>query len=102
MLAVGLWLVGAGGLWADGRSITVTGTIDDPEAQVTVNGASATVSEGSFSATVTLVEGSNTITATASDPAGNTSSSMVQVSLDTVPPVIVITDPTDGQIFGAQ
>ena len=96
-----LWWGVASSVWASTRTITVTGTVDDPKAIVKVNGTTATISSGTFSATVTLSEGSNTVTATATDPAGNTASSSVTVALDTMPPVIKISAPTDGQVFGA-
>lgn len=101
-LAVGmaLWLAGGGLAWAGTRTVTVLGTIDDASASVTINGTSATISGGNFSASVTLSEGNNTITATATDPAGNAATASVAVNLDTVPPVIVISSPTNGQVFG--
>lgn len=101
-VALGTWLLASSSAWAGTRSITVTGTVDDPAASVSINGASATVSAGNFSTTVTLGEGNNTITATATDPAGNSASASVTVALDTVPPIIVISSPRDGQLFGAQ
>ena len=97
---VGLWLGMSTVAFAGTRTVTVTGTVDDASATVKVNGTTATVSGGNFSASVTLNEGSNTITATATDAAGNTASVSVRVSLDTVPPVIKISAPTDGQVFG--
>ncbi len=99
---VAIWLLATSGALAGTRTITITGTVDEPQATVTVNGTSATVTAGAFSADVTLTEGSNTITASSTDPAGNTASTSVTVTLDTVPPVIQITFPTGGQIFGAQ
>ena len=88
-------------VFATARTVTVTGTIDDAQATVTVNGARATLSNGNFSANITLNEGHNTITATATDLAGNAASASIDVSLDTVPPVIQISFPTDGQVFSA-
>ena len=64
-------------------TITVTGTIDDDTATVTVNGVGATVSGNTFTAEIQLSEGWNTITATATDPAGNRSAASVSVILDT-------------------
>lgn len=103
-VAVGMaiWLAGSTLAWASTRTITVNGTVDDPQASVTINGAAAIRSGGNFSASVTLNEGNNTIAATATDPAGNSASASVTVALDTVPPVITITFPTDGQLLGAQ
>lgn len=63
--------------------ITVSGTIDDPAATVVVNGVAAKISNGTFTATdVSLQEGVNTLTATATDPAGNSSAVSIEVTLD--------------------
>ena len=45
-----------------------------------------------------LVEGLNTITRSATDAAGNTGSASVTVTLDTIAPVVVITNPADGTL----
>lgn len=101
--AVGLWLGVSSVAVAGTRTITVTGTLDDSQAKITVNGTAATIgSSGTFSAPVTLTEGSNTITVTATDPAGNNVSASVAVDLDTVPPVVTISWPSDGQLLGAK
>jgi len=97
-----LWGLTLQPAWAGTRTISVTGTVDDPQATVKVNGTPATVTDGSFSASVTLNEGSNTITATATDAAGNSTPVSVRVTLDTVAPVITISSPSDSQVFGAQ
>jgi len=102
MLAVVIWLMASAAVFASNRTITVTGTVDDAQATVTVNQTPATVAEGTFSANVMLTEGLNTITATATDKAGNRTSVSAQVTLDLAPPVITITAPRDGQVFGAQ
>ncbi len=101
LVALVVWAIGGPAVLAGTRTITVTGTVDDPQAVVTVNGTAATVSGGNFSASVTLTEGNNTITATATDPAGNSASASVTVSLDTVPPVITISFPANGQVIGS-
>jgi hypothetical protein len=73
---------------ADGATFTATpievsGTIDDDTATVVVNGATATVSDGTFSTSgIGLVEGTNTITVTATDPAGNESTDSIQVTYE--------------------
>ena len=77
--------------------ITVSGSVDDDRATVTVNGVSAVVTDGNFTASdVPLVEGSNTLTATGTDPAGNAGTASIQVTLDTILPVLAITAPDDG------
>ena len=52
---------------------TIRGTVDDATATMTVNGVTATVASGQFTAAVPLRLGLNTLTATARDQAGNTS-----------------------------
>lgn len=83
-------------------SILVTGSASDETelASVTVNGVAAVISGGTFSATISLNEGVNTLTAVATDAAGNTASSSIavilsQVVVDTVPPVVAITTPAN-------
>ena len=73
--------------WPPGtRTVLVTGTVDDPTASVVVNGIPATVSSGIFSAIVPLTEGPNSITAVFTDPAGNSTSRSITVTLNTQPP----------------
>ena len=81
-------------------TVTVTGTIEEPHLQsLTVNGVAATVTGGTFSATVSLTEGSNDITATASDTFGHTASSnTIAIVLDTLPPEISIDTPLEGAL----
>lgn len=76
--------------------IQVTGTVGDPGATVTVNGVPATVSEGSFLGTVPLLEGTNTLTAVATNTNGTTTTASVQVTLDTTPPRLTVTGPAEG------
>lgn len=80
--------------------IQVTGTVTDASAitSVTVNGQPASLSGGSFTASVTLVSGPNTITAEATDAAGHVGRATVTVTLggDTTPPQIAITAPQAG------
>ena len=81
--------------------ITITGTVDDPEAVVRLGWYGSEIPEvdGSFVMTYTLLlEGSNDLTITATDPAGNTSSAYFTVVLDTDPPRIDITSPAEGQV----
>jgi len=66
--------------------IEVTGTIDDNDAVVEVNGVEALVSSDSFSATITLFEGPNLITVNATDLLSNTSQKQITVYLDTKAP----------------
>ncbi len=78
--------------------VNVTGTVEDPGAQVSVNGITAPVSGNSFLATVPLREGVNTITAVAQNSDATTSTASVEINLDTTPPHVMIYSPTDNSI----
>ena len=70
---------------------TVTNTVGN-ETGVTVNGMVATVYNGQFFVNhVPLTEGSNTITATATDTAGNTAATSISVNANTTVPHITLT-----------
>lgn len=79
---------------------TLSGTAE-AGATVTVSRGATTypsvvaAANGSYTVPVTLVEGANSFTAVAVDPAGNTSpaSASFAVTLDTVLPALTITDP---------
>jgi hypothetical protein len=78
-----------------GSLVTVSGTASDDTvlASVTLNGIAATVGGGSFSTSVSLVAGANTLTAVATDSSGNTASTSIQVTYtppDVTPPVITL------------
>jgi hypothetical protein len=77
----------------------VPGTINSQQMTVSVNGIAATVSNRSFSAAnVPLVQGMNTITVTATDPAGNTSQSQVSVNyMGTIPLQKILVISGEGQ-----
>jgi Glucodextranase, domain B len=69
----------------------------EPGASVVVDGVAAAVSAGGdFSVAIPLQEGVNTIRAVATDPAGNTASASVTVTLDTIPPPLTLTSPAAG------
>ncbi|MGH9765330.1 MAG: beta strand repeat-containing protein, partial [Blastocatellia bacterium] len=101
----------AAGFTTQATSITVSGTDSDPApspsgvASVTVNGAAANLDSIAGTWTVQNVPlglGSNAITATATDNAGNTSTASITVTRnpvpppDTTPPTVTITSPADG------
>lgn len=76
---------------ATANPVTITGTVDDPNAIITVDGNATPNSNGSYSADVTLSEGNNTVTVNASNSTGDGSAS-VDVVLQTLPgPTISIT-----------
>jgi len=87
------------GLVTSNPEITITGTVDDPEAMVRLGwyGAEIPVEGGSFTTTDTLPwEGSNYVIVTAIDPAGNSAYFSRMVILDTQPPQINVTYPAEG------
>ena len=60
------------GITTTDSSVTVSGTVTDASsASVTVNGSNAPLTGGAFSKSIALAIGSNTITVTATDAAGN-------------------------------
>ena len=64
---------------------------------MTVNGIPATVDGTSFSAAgVPLIEGGNTVTATATDANGHVATATVHVVRDLTPPHVVVYHPVDG------
>ena len=86
-------------------SITVTGTFVEPHLQgITLTGdggsASATAGDGTWSVDgFPLVEGTNTLTATASDTYGHSATSAPQVwVLDTQAPTLTLTQPIEGSV----
>lgn len=82
------------------KTITVSGTLDDPTATVTVNGVTADVSSGLYSAAgVTLPPGANDITIRAVDPFGNVTTQLRHVFLENIPPVVQITAPAAGVVL---
>ena len=76
---------------------TITGTITETNINtIVVNGVGATISGSTYTANVPLLEGSNTITATATDLAGNTGTATDSINLDTGVPTITSVSPADG------
>ena len=79
--------------------ITVQGTVSDPTANLTLNGAPVKPGgDGSFSANVSLQEGNNTIIADAKNAAGQEVTDSLSVSLDRTPPYVTIESPADGTV----
>jgi len=77
-------------------SIDVTGTVgdDDQVTRVAVGGIIAPVSGGRFHASVPLVKGANAIAVTATDRAGNTTSTTIDITRFSLP-AISIASPAD-------
>jgi len=82
--------------------VTVTGTVDDPNATITVNGEPVANSGGNYTAAVGLAEGSNTVTVIAQNATGK-GSARVEVILNTGDsPALSITSPAGGFIVGEE
>ena len=83
-----------GGTVTNATSIRVVGTVDDSNASVVVNGRAASVSGGRFEiAGVSLVEGANVITATATDALGNESApASITIAADFTAPGVLVFD----------
>ena len=80
--------------------IDVAGTVSEPTARVLVNDVIATVTTTSFVATgVRLTEGENTLEALANDDRGIIVTASQTVTLDTIPPELVILSPPDRSTF---
>ena len=82
-------------------ALIVAGTVTDSAgiASLTVNGANVTVnSDGTFSQTVTLTTGPNTIVTIATDPTGNQTTDTRTITLDQTPPVLAITQPANNSV----
>ena len=75
---------------------TVNGTISDPTATLAINGIPVPQSSGTFSIPVPLVEGLNVLSAVATNANGISSTTTVEITLDTTPPHITIDSPADG------
>ncbi len=76
-------------------TISISGSVDDPTATVTVNNTNASVSGNTFTlSNLALSEGQNTITAVAKDTAGNSGKDSITINLDSIAPAPpVITQP---------
>ena len=82
--------------------VTVSGRVSADATLVTVGGQPAALSGGAFSLPgVALVEGPNTIALSATDRAGNAGPATLHLVLDTTPPTLAITSPTQNALLGA-
>lgn len=92
----------ANGLLTKAGSVQVTGTATDDGtvAGVSVNGRPAALVGNTFSYTLALAEGTNSIDVTATDASGKQGTASVRVTLDTVAPALNILTPTAGQVIG--
>jgi RHS repeat-associated protein len=74
------------GLLTNQASQTISGSLSEP-GTLTINGQAVTVAgNNGFSHPVTLTEGANRFTLSATDRAGNTATKRIAAALDTIPP----------------
>ena len=79
--------------------ITLNGSYSDATVvSITVNGVSATLTGGDYTASVPLAEGANTITVSATDSAGNHSELVQSITRDSLPPSLTVQTPSNGSI----
>ena len=80
-------------------TLNVSGTVTDPGSGVkslTINGTAVTVgANGAFSYPLTLSTGRNVITTIATDNAGNQTTDIRTITLDTAAPILTVTAPAD-------
>jgi len=77
--------------------VDITGNVDDPSADLTINGVAVTPdSQGNFTARVALAEGHNSIVARAVKGTQQVTDT-ISVSLDVTPPFVTIESHVDGQ-----
>ena len=92
------------GLVTNNPTIVIAGTVDDPNATVTIGwgGPPIFVVKGTFETQFTLdQEGLNFLDITAWDPAYNVSYVTLKATVDTIPPQINVTTPVEGVTVNA-
>jgi hypothetical protein len=82
--------------------IEVSGTINDANAQLTLNGVPVNHQNGKFNAGVELTEGFNTIAARATSNDGQQTTDSIVVSLDLTPPYLTIESHKKEQVVYAE
>ena len=76
--------------------LRITGTVDDLNARIIVNGIEIPQNSGSFEADVVIEEGANNIIVRAIDDKNHEGTATITVSLDKTPPYITVQSPKDG------
>ncbi|MBT0652288.1 Ig-like domain-containing protein [Geomobilimonas luticola] len=90
------------GSYTSTQTQNISGTVSDANLDsVTVNGQPVVVTNGTFSTSVTLVTGANTVNVAASDLLGNTSSDTRTIYFDAATPVIIVASPADNAMTNA-
>jgi len=80
------------------RQLAFSGAVSEDSA-VLVEGQAVELSGLEFSTSLTLVEGLNTLTLTATDAAGNAATLVRRVTVDTAQPTVTISEPAPGALL---
>jgi PKD repeat protein len=83
-------------------TIQVAGTAGSTVQTVTVNGVTATLSGGTFSATIPVRAGVNILTAAGTDNKGNVGTASTSVTVDLSPPIVSVLQPVNGSTVTTQ
>lgn len=78
--------------------VQVSGTINNAQAELTLNGVPISHQNGAFTAQVELTEGFNTVVARATMATGEQTTDSIVISLDLTPPYLTIESHTEAQI----
>src|SRR5207249_3561777 len=90
----------ADGAFINTAQVIVKGTYSDATGvTILINGIAATLTGNSFTVSVSLTEGVNSLKIHAVDAASNQTDLTRSVTLDTIPPVITIDQPIDGAVI---
>jgi hypothetical protein len=85
---------------ASENPVTISGSVSDPLAAITVDGEFTVNDAGSFTADVDLAEGSNTVTVMAVNETGHDSASIEITLITTSGPMVTITSPAEAFTAG--
>lgn len=81
--------------------LSVNGETDPDITTVSINGQQSAVSNGTFSRSIMLTGGSNTITVSLTDALGSTTTRIRNVTYDPVTPAFAITSPSAGAVMNS-
>ncbi|UCC93143.1 MAG: hypothetical protein JSW25_00240, partial [Thermoplasmata archaeon] len=83
-------------------SLVISGMTDDPRAVITVLGQEVGLADMAFATTVSLANGAQTIKVKARDEVGNENLVNLQVTLDTLPPLIRLVSPETSPFWSTE
>jgi len=80
-------------------SVTISGSVDDSLTTVSLNGLFASRSGKTFTVTISLAPGTNTLALVATSPNGYVTSQTLQVILGTIPTITGVTPADAGKVY---